>query len=211
MPNHVSNRIELKSFDDDWKKEEAAFEQLQSMMKTEQHPFDFNVLIPYPEPFKSLDDARHEAEERGVKWQELPPDGYNQGGYDWCIKHWGTKWNAYDVGFDYAAAYFCTAWNTPRPIFVELSKRFPELRLEVEYADEDRGNNCGRLVYVNGVEKERVDMSDRPDSELFARAVIAEQHAADTWRELQELKAQAKAATTPPPSAADALAGRREG
>ncbi len=199
MPNHVSNRVELKSFDDDWKKEEAAFEQLQAMMKTEEHPFDFNVLIPYPEQYQVLDDARRELEKKeGLRAAMRVKDGYNSGGYDWCIQNWGTKWNAYDVGFSYDSIYFCTAWSTPLPIWAELSKRFPDLRLEVEYADEDRGNNCGRLVYVNGVQKERVDMSGRPDSELFARAVIAEQHAADTWRELQELKAKVKAQATDP-------------
>jgi len=198
MPNHVSNIIQLKALDseEDWRKEEEALEAMKALMKTETHPFDFNVLIPYPEQYKALDDARHEAEKQpGMTWQNLPKDGYNQGGYEWCVEHWGTKWNAYDIGFTSEGVAFQTAWATPKPIFVELSKRFPDLLLEVEFADEDRGNNCGKLVYKNGKLVEFVDMSDRPDSELFARAIIAEQGEAHTYMELAELREKVKAQT----------------
>lgn len=197
MPNHISNRIQLLSFDEDWKRERAAFEELQTLMKTEDSPFDFNALIPYPEPFKSLDEVRNAAEEalKGLPkeeyWprrQELPKDGYNQGGYEWCRTHWGTKWNAYEISFQWDEVYFQTAWSTPKPIFAELSKRFPDLRLEVEYADEDRGNNCGKLTYKNGEQIAYNDMSKHPEAELFARAIIAEQKAAHYNTELAELK-----------------------
>lgn len=200
MPNHISNRMEFKALNEDnWRKETEAFEQVKVLMKTEQHPFDFNVLIPYPQEYKVLDDARHEAEKQpGAKWNELPKDGYNAGGYDWCIKHWGTKWNAYDIGFGYDDICFCTAWNTPLPIWAELSKRFPELYLEVEYADEDRGSNCGTLTYLNGELIGFMDMSERPEAHLFARAIIAEQQAAYYRAEADDAKHPAN-----PPSAAD--------
>lgn len=191
MPNHVSNRLQFKSFSkDDWKKEDDAFKQLESLMKTDDSPFDFNVLIPYPDNFKVLDDKRRELEKTvGLHEAFKVKDGYNSGGYEWCIANWGTKWNAYDIGFDYEAVYFQTAWATPLPIWVEISKRFPELQVIIEYADEDRGNNCGRMVYLNGEQIEWVDMSKRPDADLFARAIIAEQEAADNWAQLQKLKA----------------------
>lgn len=197
MPNHISNRIQFKASEDDWKKEEEAFAQLQALMKTEDSPFDFNVLIPYPEPYKSLDEARNQAEKQleGLSkeeyWQrqkQLPKDGYNQGGYDWCHQNWGTKWNAYEIGIDYDGISFQTAWSTPLPIWVEISKRFPDLRIEVEYADEDMGNNCGRLAYLNGKQVFFEDMSASPCAELFARAVIAEQKTAHSHAELQECK-----------------------
>lgn len=190
MPNHISNIVRLKALDeDDWKREDEAFKQLQALMKTDNHPFDFNVLIPYPEHFKVLDDRVTALEkEVGFAAAMSVKDGYNSGGYEWCIANWGTKWNAYDIGFGYDEAYFQTAWRTPLPIWAELSKRFPDLQLEVEYASEDRGNNCGRLIYINGELKLQEDMSDRPHSELFARAVIAEQEAAHNWAEYQKLE-----------------------
>lgn len=191
MPNHVSNRLEFKAFsEDDWRKEDAAFKQLQALMKTDDRPFDFNVLIPYPDTFKVLDDKRRELE-KTVGFHEAfkVKDGYNSGGYEWCIANWGTKWNAYDIGITYDAVYFQTAWATPLPIWAEISKRFPDLQVIIEYADEDRGNNCGRMVYLNGEQIEWVDMSMRPDADLFARAIIAEQESADNWAQLQKLKA----------------------
>lgn len=192
MPNHISNIIRLKLSDDDWEKEEAAFEALQALMKTEETPFDFDVLIPYPDPYRSLDEARDEAERRGVKWQDLPKDGFNQGGLQWRVANWGTKWNAYDIGIGYEEIAFCTAWTTPLPIWVELSRRFPEMRLEVEYADEDRGSNCGTLVYLNGEQIAYEDMSKQPHAELFARAVIAEQGELYAATELAKLEALLK-------------------
>jgi hypothetical protein len=179
MPNHISNRMWFVAPDGDYHKEESTFEAVKALMKTEESPFDFDVLIPYPEQYKVLDDARNEAEKQpDAKWSDMPKDGFNSGGYEWCVANWGTKWNAYDIGVDYDAILFQTAWSTPRPVWAELSKRFPEMRLEVEYADEDRGNNCGKLTYANGELIGFQDMSKRPEAELFARAIIAEQEAA---------------------------------
>lgn len=189
MPNHVSNRITVKSSSDDWKAEEAALEQIKVLMKTEDSPFDFNVLIPYPERFESLDDARAAAEKQpGVKWVDLPKDGYNQGGYEWCIANWGTKWNAYDIGFGYDSITFNTAWNTPRPIWLAISKHIPDVEMIIEYADEDKGRNCGVLTYQNGKLLTIITETAMRDPVLFARAIIAEQSSAEHYADY--LKAQ---------------------
>ncbi|MCY9864984.1 hypothetical protein OTK49_20930 [Vibrio coralliirubri] len=45
---------------------------------------------------------------------------------------------------------FDTAWRCPRPVFVTLSKKYPELTFEITYADEDIGSNCGRYQLKNG-------------------------------------------------------------
>src|ERR1700690_871409 len=130
MPNHVSNHAQLKSSEEDWKREGDALEELQKLMKTEHHPFDFNALIPYPTQYQVLDDARRTLEkEVGLVKAMSVKDGYNQGGYEWCVNHWGTKWNAYEVAYT-DGVYFQTAWSTPLPIWAELSKRFPDMRLE---------------------------------------------------------------------------------
>lgn len=198
MPNHISNRVQLKSLSDDWKREDEAFKQLEEMMKTEWSTFDFNVLVPYPEHFKVLDDAANKLEkEVGLAAAMRVKDGYNSGGYEWCIANWGTKWNAYDIGFGYDEAFFQTAWSTPKPIWVELSKRFPDLQLEIEYADEDRGSNCGRLKYINGKLVAFEDVSEYPHAELFARAIIAEQELAHNWAEYQKLKGELEALQQP--------------
>lgn len=74
--------------------------------------------------------------------------------YDWCINNWGTKWNSY--GYDYfdrsdpSTIGFHTAWSAPHPIIEKLAKRYPEVSIEHQWADEDIGYNCGRRIYENG-------------------------------------------------------------
>lgn len=66
---------------------------------------------------------------------------------------WGTKWNAcYQEAFpDEGRCQFETAWSCPQGILLELSKRFPEEAIDVTYADEDIGNNCGTFTLKAGV------------------------------------------------------------
>ena len=79
--------------------------------------------------------------------------------YNWSTENWGTKWNAYDQmikeGKTYIEFIFSTAWAMPMPIYKELEKL--GLNFEVKYADEDCGNNCGILKYING-EEEYINM-----------------------------------------------------
>ena len=70
--------------------------------------------------------------------------------YDWSIENWGTKWNAGDTVVYSDVIEFQTAWSTPIPVFVELSKRLKDTTIAVDYADEDIGSNCGTLEFFNG-------------------------------------------------------------
>lgn len=76
--------------------------------------------------------------------------------YEWCIQHWGTKWNAY--GLDDGGSFdtednlrFQTAWSAPPPILRQLTEQFPNIEIEHQWADEDLGSNCGQRVYRSGV------------------------------------------------------------
>ena len=76
--------------------------------------------------------------------------------YEWCVRNWGTKWNAYGYGeekIDYHdgdALYFQTAWSAPHPVLERLTEMFPGVEMEHEWADEDIGQNCGRYSYRDG-------------------------------------------------------------
>lgn len=71
--------------------------------------------------------------------------------YSWSIANWGTKWNAYSqIQIKENIISFETAWSTPFPLMEELSRMFPDLTIEVVYADEDIGSNCGTYTFVNG-------------------------------------------------------------
>ncbi len=76
-------------------------------------------------------------------------DGYSSW-YEWCIKNWGTKWNASDPYAEDGRFSFNTAWSAPVELFVEFSKKFPDVEFTYTYADEDTGNNCGEGTIVNG-------------------------------------------------------------
>jgi hypothetical protein len=74
--------------------------------------------------------------------------------YDWSIENWGTKWDAYEIDYDVTEdtinLNFQTAWNTPYPIFEELSRMFPNISIYVDFADEDLGCNCGEYGFEGG-------------------------------------------------------------
>lgn len=96
--------------------------------------------------------------------------------YDWSIKNWGTKWDTYDgYSNDDTSCCFQTAWSTPFPAMVALSKMLPDCEIEVEYADEDYGSNCGRYTLKNG----EVITSYQPDGEealMFSLEVWGEDY-----------------------------------
>lgn len=65
---------------------------------------------------------------------------------------WGTKWNAcdQDIALEDEQLRFDTAWNFPEPVLLKLSELHPDALLEIRYADEDIGSNCGALLIKGG-------------------------------------------------------------
>lgn len=105
---------------------------------------DFNNLVPYPDEFRLRDEdaATLDPEEFKKKYNcGIVRDGYNQGGYEWCIANWGTKWNARDVVWvpQHKTLYFETAWSPVFSIVSALHKRFPEVNIAFEYYERGAG------------------------------------------------------------------------
>lgn len=125
----------------------------------ETRPFDFNKIIPYPESLSRMDAysnkmAKLHAKDKNSPWPSFSGnkcmpihDGYNKGGYDWCCKNWGTKWNSRVEDFkmkikgDKAEAYYNmdTAWSPPLPVLDALSRKFPDIEMLVHFVDEGGG------------------------------------------------------------------------
>lgn len=141
-------------------------------------------LIPYPEKFRKLTKLSNEWEEKADayakkhgkdgadKWWcgdklskkqraafikehgESPSDGFNSGGYEWCIKNWGTKWGFCDpsISQEYDGQiiyYFDSAWSPPVPLIVKMGQMFPKLKFELGYEE----SGCcfkGKLVMEGG-------------------------------------------------------------
>lgn len=79
--------------------------------------------------------------------------------YEWACKNWGTKWNACDSepaemgernGMTTATLRFETAWSCAVPVLEEVSRNFPNVTVEVMFADEDWSYNCGTFELRNG-------------------------------------------------------------
>lgn len=74
--------------------------------------------------------------------------------YSWSNANWGTKWSASNITENKYGFQFQTAWSTPEPILIALSEKFTDIKIIVEYADEDIGANCGRFTLLSGQEIE---------------------------------------------------------
>jgi len=151
MPNHCSNDLRIhgnpvliqefiefakakrKTHDIEGKEEE--FEEALSC----------DNFVPYPQAFKDQDEKACEATREMRKlpkkkrdWSKLPKDGFNSGGYEWCLANWGTKWGCYDAS-DWklykrsAMIRFDSAWSPPIPVIHAMAKRFPKLKFTLRY------------------------------------------------------------------------------
>ena len=95
--------------------------------------------------------------------------------YEWNIQNWGTKWNAYgyEEGADYSQSKelrFDTAWSAPHPILKKLSKKYPDIEITHEWADENIGINCGRRKYLAGeLQAQYIPHPGREAKEFAAR------------------------------------------
>ncbi len=100
---------------------------------------------------------------------------------DHAKRMWGTKWNAVRSwgAPNEGRCEFETAWACPRGVLVLLSERCPEDEIEVTYADEDIGSNCGTFtlragqVIAQDIAPRRSDLDDagRARWKAFAYAV----------------------------------------
>jgi hypothetical protein len=107
--------------------------------------FDFNRIIPYPEEFRRQDEAVEawDREHAGCDWRARPKNGYNSGGYEWCVANWGTRslaWRAevepvigYDGKLVQLGFSFETDWDPPLPVVKKAAELYPALCFELRY------------------------------------------------------------------------------
>lgn len=79
--------------------------------------------------------------------------------YDWNCDNWGTKWNSYMCKFTNKEIRFDTAWASPVPVLLEISRQLgPDVTLRIDYADEDIGHNLGSYELKGGQVVSRMDV-----------------------------------------------------
>jgi hypothetical protein len=153
MPNWCVNRLTIKGN----KNELEKFKLFAKSSEPRKTALDFNKFVPYPQTFKEkdivaekaqaiydiiLNDKTTSPELRSETWKKYiadsnVKDGYNSGGYEWCIENWGTKWNASEPAlteFKQSLRYdFQTAWSPPEPVIAEASKIFKNLEFTLRF------------------------------------------------------------------------------
>jgi hypothetical protein len=117
--------------------------------------FHFSAFIPYPLVFSEPDEACFAWDKAAIAARATggpmpegprPQDGYNRGGYEWCIHNWGTKWGAKEPRLgkrkehDLARGkevsqviHFDTAWSPPLPVVRKAAETFPNLTFDLRY------------------------------------------------------------------------------
>ena len=96
----------------------------------------------YDRVIKKLDNISADWEKiyEGVPWGDRPArpkNGYNSGGYEWCVANWGTKWPPCETQINMqtknAFISFQTAWSAPGPIVYKLAEKFPDLTFDLKF------------------------------------------------------------------------------
>jgi hypothetical protein len=159
VPNHVDMDLtvtgdvdSLRSFED--------------FAQDKNNVLSADKFIPYPDEYKKMDEIAE------VARNQTPPnysikDGFNSGGYEWCVKNWGTKWGIYSTellsskleGKKGNLKYNCqSAWSPPKPVIVAMSSKFPTLKFSLKYYERGCAYK-GTFVVVNG-EVQKDETSD---------------------------------------------------
>ena len=157
MPNHCETDMYIRGAKEDVDAFAKWIEEIEGEI--------CRALIPYPEPYKTMDEEarafsffggeqdkekRQAAEDAYKAKYGHTKDGYNSGGYNWCCEAWGTKWGIYDAEFTPetrrgALLSFKSAWSPPSTaVFRALSEKFPNLTFELEWFE-------GGAAYCGGV------------------------------------------------------------
>ena len=152
MPNHVENDLVITGPNEDL----LAFKEFArgpagSNSTSREAILSAHKFIPMPDDFWLNDFvcpecAYREAKKDDDDWGRRCPacdksflkDGFNRGGYQWCVAHWGTKWGLYSVEVkteesERISYSFDTAWSPPEPVVKAMVQRFPSLTFDLSY------------------------------------------------------------------------------
>ena len=138
MPNHCQNRVTVYGSGNDTDETRAQIAKLKEIFESDTI---FGHFIPEPDwnniPLMSKD-LKGIVYDRG-KLGELPVDGRFQSTnrqddrwYDWRLRNWDTKWDAYDVCVtdddpDQLEVQFDTAWSPPEAVCHAMREKYPDL------------------------------------------------------------------------------------
>ena len=178
MPNHVRTVIKISKLKKD--DIDIVLNLIATKLEDPDYPdevkddyvIDFNKIIPEP---TTIEECPEECRVKSAKEAHISEDEARPwfNWYEWHCTYWGTKWGAYDgytiIGKSFIQFVFSTAWSLAYPVIQKLA--LMGYNIEVKYADEDIGSNCGKLTYTSEQGWTHWDESELKDPVRFAREV----------------------------------------
>ena len=177
MPNHVYNTVKLTGNYDDLHILKKLLSMPQPIQLAEGR-LDFQDINFYSliSPDESIWEEYNGPQPKGKSLEESLKFASNHW-YDWNIRNWGTKWNAYDASISdnlsdesvksyYIKYEFSTAWSPPEGIMKALAKKIYELKLNVSFSwtyEEEQGWG-GVVENTSNGDVVEIDSWDIPDS-----------------------------------------------
>lgn len=160
MPNYIKNRLIIKGTTEQIEKVKSFLTPKEPTLWDDQDEsvaMDFNNITPMP------------------KWvyrgnlgiNEEKKYGKDRCWYEWSVKNWGTKWNAFCSSSSGNVIEFETAWNGVVDLMSKLAIIFPNVEFEYMYADEDVGYNVGSYIFKDtDIQKQPIVQGSKKAYEL---------------------------------------------
>jgi Ferredoxin-like domain in Api92-like protein len=93
--------------------------------------------------FKNLAKPKDQKLDSKLSFESLYPIADKKHWYQWCIEHWGTKWDVEatldEISADYLEYAFASAWSPPIEWLKKVSQVFPRLRFKLKYDEPGNG------------------------------------------------------------------------
>ena len=139
MPNHCTNSVTIKGefkHRQEFVDKNKGFTWQDTMKEGTYKELSFHAQVPMPKKHISAHDKTAK----------------NDGCYSCSNKHWGTKWDCYEEYLNHeqdSTSYtFDTAWCPPFAWVQKVSRKFPHLQFEVEWAEE--AGEGGKFMFHGG-------------------------------------------------------------
>lgn len=152
MPNWVSNRIDFDNEKDLNKFLDTIRKPTKDWYGDETIPFTLNWIIPQP---RNKEECPEEYiyDESKAELKIKPEE--NRKWFNWWkfnTENWNVKWDAdpESVIIEDKTIFFETPWDSPYNAIMKMFDMFPDMNINVYYADEDYGYNCGYYFHEAG-------------------------------------------------------------
>lgn len=168
-----------------WDKKTKKTKLVFSKKKVTPKVFSFHNFIPMPNEvaktpsggFQEPLQSRVRAMEKANRKKYGAPNWY-----DWACNHWGTKWDVVHDEIEVRREEgrvrfeFNTAWGPPDPVFEEMARQYPSLRIHNVW--EEEGGETGRGMWgpdgenVRGADQVAVEVRRKQaESDAFTEAL----------------------------------------